>query len=204
VLISAIEHYAYCPRQCALIHLDSVFEDNVHTTRGTLAHARVDSGASSFARGQHTLRSLPLWSDRYQLRGRADAVEFHNNIPYPIEYKTGKRHSTAPDLQVCAQALCLEEMLDITVPAGAIYYAAQRKRHKILFTPALRKKTLETAEKIRAMLSSAQLPNAPADQRCRACSLRDTCLPQTVTAKSRLDHFQTELFEVNENNNSDA
>src|SRR5437016_1534412 len=93
VLISAIEHYSYCPRQCALIHVEQSYAENVYTARGNLVHTRVDSGVDSTAQGVRSKRDVPLWSERLQLRGKADLVEFHVAGPYPVEYKVGKRHS---------------------------------------------------------------------------------------------------------------
>jgi len=118
VPISAIEHFAYCPRQCALIHCDGVWNDNEHTVGGTRAHRRVDSGEHRRERGRMVLRSIPLWSESLGLSGRADAVEMADNAVVPVEYKAGVRHGNAADLQLCAQALCLEEMLRSTFLMG--------------------------------------------------------------------------------------
>ena len=118
VPISAIEHFVYCPRQCALIHCDGVWNDNAHTVRGTRAHRRVDSGQHRRERGRQVLRAIPLWSEALGLSGRADAVEMERGAVRPVEYKSGVRHGAAADLQLCAQAMCLEEMLDVAIPHG--------------------------------------------------------------------------------------
>ena len=128
VSISAIEHFVYCPRQCALIHCDGVWSDNAHTVRGTRAHRRVDSGTHRHERGRLVLRAIPLWSEALGLSGRADAVEIETGVVRPIEYKSGTRHGAAADLQLCAQALCLEEMLDVEIPDGCIWYGGPRRR----------------------------------------------------------------------------
>src|SRR5215212_7457610 len=138
VPISAIEHYSYCPRQCALIHVEQTFEENVFTVRGRLAHERVDAAEPSVERGVRTLRSISLWSERYGLRGKADLVELRSDAVYPVEYKVGRRRGVHADLQLCAQALCLEEMLGRAVTHGAIYYHAERRRYDVAIDDDLR------------------------------------------------------------------
>lgn len=196
VLISAIEHYSYCPRQCALIHVEQTYDENMFTMRGKLAHERVDSGDAAANRGIETLRAIPLWSDRYGLRGKADAVEMRPSGPYPIEYKSGRRHGPHADLQLCAQALCLEEMLGQSVPHGAIYYAATRKRHEIVFDDTLRARTLEIVAAIRQMLIDQHLPEALNDERCPHCSLINACLPYVVSEAARMRGLQGALFQL--------
>ena len=144
VLISAIEHYSYCPRQCALIHVDQTYDENLYTIRGKLMHERVDSGDDLPIRGVETLRGIPLWSERYGLRGKADVVELEpDGTPYPVEYKHGSRHKAAEiaacdDVQLAAQALCLEEMSGRPVNEGAIFYATSKRRRIVPITDALR------------------------------------------------------------------
>lgn len=195
VLISAIEHYSYCPRQCALIHVEQTYDENVYTMRGRLAHERVDSGDSTPQRGVPTQRGIPLWSERYGVRGKADAVEWQDGVPFPVEHKVGRRHGAHVDVQLCAQALCLEEMLGAPVPAGAVYYAATRKRHIVAFDAALRARTLAIVAAIRTMLTTQQLPSAPNDARCPNCSLINACLPQVVSQQERLRALQQALFQ---------
>lgn len=146
VPISALEHYSYCPRQCGLIHVEQTWGDNVFTVRGTLAHARVDAGGDTPARGVRVARGAPLWSERYGLRGKADLVEFRPEGPYPVEYKVGRRQGEHADLQLCAQALCLEEMLGVAVPRGAIYYHGLRRRHEVVCDAGLRARTVAAVE----------------------------------------------------------
>ena len=194
VPISAIEHFSYCPRQCALIHVEQIYEENVFTMRGRLAHERVDAGEAEQRDGVRIVRSLPLWSERLGLRGKADVVEFRDRRPFPIEYKVGRRRPPHADLQLCAQALCLEEMLATAVPSGAIYTHAERRRHHVAFTPALRRQTEATIAAVRAQLRTQRLPPAPNDARCPPCSLLGACLPQVVSARSRLRGLQGALF----------
>ncbi len=194
VPISALEHYGYCPRQCALIHVEQTYEENVFTMRGSLAHDRVDSGDDAANRGVPALRGIPLWSDKLGLRGRADAVEMREGGPYPVEYKIGRRRGIAADLQLCAQALCLEEMLGASVTKGAIFYHEVRKRHEVRIDEDLRGRTLKAIEEIREMLGAQRLPDAPNDARCKHCSLIDVCLPSVVGEPDRLRGLQGALW----------
>lgn len=194
VMISAIEHYSYCPRQFALIHIEQVYEENFYTIQGLHVHERVDSGEKSSGKGVKVLRSIPLWSQKYGLRGKADLVEFQGKIPYPVEYKLGKRKGQHADLQLCAQALCLEEMLKVDVPRGAIFQSATRERIEIELDATLRQKTLQVVSEIRELLRTQRLPNAPNDQRCRNCSLTNSCLPAVLGEPNRLRGLQGSLF----------
>jgi len=183
VLVSALEHWSYCPRQCGLIHMESVWDENVFTLRGKGVHERADEPITRAERGRRVERALPIWSDRYGLQGRADIVEFlPDGQPVPVEYKSGKarpeRHSS---IQLCAQALCLEEMFGRTVPEGAIFYAASQLREVVKIDEALRERTIGMIEAIRAMLAGDELPAAKFDAKCRNCSLLHACLPQTLT-----------------------
>lgn len=194
VLISAIEHHSYCPRQCALIHVERVWTENVYTVRGTLAHRRVDAGVTDVRSGVRAVRDVPLWSRHLHVRGKADLVEFPGEAPYPVEYKVGKRRDRHPDLQLCAQALCLEEMLAVNVPRGAVYYHGERRRYEIEIDDALRAETIATIAAIRQALQAQRLPPAPNDARCRRCSLKTDCLPGIVAAPDRLRGLQGSLF----------
>jgi CRISPR-associated exonuclease Cas4 len=194
VPISAIEHYSYCPRQCALIHVEQTYEENVFTVRGRLAHERTDAAQPSVERGVRTLRGIPLWSERHGLRGKADLVELRPEGPYPVEYKVGRRRGPHADLQLCAQALCLEEMLGQPVPRGALYLHAERRRYEILLDDSLRERTIQVIDAVRDMLHRQLLPIAPNDARCRECSLLDACLPGVVADTPRLRGLQGALF----------
>ncbi|MYA08505.1 MAG: CRISPR-associated protein Cas4 [Holophagales bacterium] len=189
VPISAIEHFVYCPRQCALIHGDGVWADNAHTVRGSRSHRRVDSGQHRQERGRYVLRAIPLWSEALGLSGRADAVELERGAVRPVEYKSGVRHGLAADLQLCAQALCLEEMLGVDVPEGAVWYGGPRRRVHVEFTPALRGQAAEIVQQIREQLVVAVLPEAPNDQRCKECQLQYHCLPDVVAAPIRVERY---------------
>ncbi|WP_158932663.1 CRISPR-associated protein Cas4 [Acidisphaera sp. S103] len=180
IAISALQHWSYCPRQAALIHLDDVWSDNPFTMRGNILHERVDQPGSDLRGDIRVERALPLFSRRLNLSGRADAVEFHQDGRIvPVEYKSGRRKArAADDLQLCAQALCLEEMFGCSVPEGAIFHAPDRRRRPVVFTAALRATVGRTVADIAAMLASRTLPPPVYDARCKDCSLLHLCLPE--------------------------
>jgi CRISPR-associated exonuclease Cas4 len=195
VLISALEHWSYCPRQCALIHQEQTFDENLYTLQGHLLHERVDEGPSGIQGHVRVERALPLWSRRLGLVGRADVVEFRGDTPYPIEYKRGPRRQWGhDDLQLCAQALCLEEMTGQAVTQGAIYYHGSRRRKEVVFDARLRQQVEDAVTAIRQMLASDKLPPVVNDARCRHCSLKDSCLPKVIRERSRWLGIQSALF----------
>jgi CRISPR-associated exonuclease Cas4 len=186
--ISALQHWAYCQRQCGLIHLEQAFDDNLHTLRGQAVHNTVDKPGMELRAGLRLERALPLWSDVLGLIGKADVVEFEpDGTPYPVEYKHGSRHKAAniaacDDVQLAAQALCLEEMTGRSVCEGALYYATSRRRRVVSITPELRLQVAEAAAAVRHMLTSGRLPPPTTDpRRCKGCSLRERCQPEAMT-----------------------
>ena len=196
VLISAIEHFDYCPRQCALIHCDGIWTDNVHTVRGTRAHRRVDSGQHRRERGKQVMRSIPLWSEELGLSGRADAVEIDGNDIRPVEYKSGVRHGKAADLQLCAQAICLEEMLGTTIAYGFVWYGGPRRRERVDLTDSLRQLVREIVSAIREQMLRTELPDAPNDSRCSECQLVHHCLPDLTSSPGRIQRYRAmKVFE---------
>ena len=199
LMISALEHYAYCPRQCALIHMEQVFDENVFTLRGQRNHQRVDDPGEESHYGVRVERAMPLWSKRYNLIGKADLVEFQGDTPYPVEYKSGSRRRGEPEkIQLCAQALCLEEMLGVVVEKGALFWYASRQRQEVIFDEKLRAKTVETIAQTRQMLESGKMPPPVMDHRCRHCSLIEACMPEIAR---ETESFES-LFEVD--NETDA
>ena len=197
--ISALQHWSYCQRQCGLIHLEQTFDENIYTLRGRFAHTRIDQPGNESRRGARLERALPLWSRRLGLIGKADVVEFVDDVPYPVEYKVGNRRPGGhDDLQLCAQALCLEEMLNVAVPRGAIYYHASRRRQEIQFDVPLRTRVEEAIAGIRVMFQTGALPPAPNDARCPKCSLIDSCLPAAVGARAASRSYQSRLFIVDD------
>lgn len=186
--ISALQHWCYCPRQCALIHQEQAFAENVHTLRGQAVHARADTPGLEVRPGLRIERALPVWSVRLALTGKADVVEFANDgTPYPVEYKHGSRNKAAhiaacDDLQLAAQAICLEEMTGRAVDEGAIYYASSRRRRQVPISDELRSRVEFAVTAVRSMLSDARLPPPADDARCRECSLIDLCQPHAVAS----------------------
>ncbi|GGP72653.1 CRISPR-associated protein Cas4 [Saccharothrix coeruleofusca] len=181
--ISALEHYAYCPRQAALIHLDGYFESNIDTVRGDLAHAAVDNtGTRNDRRGRKIWHSLPVWSDTIGVHGVCDTVQFTDDGPTPVEHKSGRYHPGGPaDLQVAAQVICLREMFQAPVPYGAVFSGRDRRRHDVLVDDAMVDKVDRTAQAVRALLEDGVLPPPVNDKRCHRCSLRPGCLPDAAT-----------------------
>lgn len=185
--LSALQHWAYCPRQCGLIHLEQAFDDNLHTQRGQAVHAQVDQPGIEERKGLRVERALPVWHDGLGLIGKADVVEFEpDGTPYPVEYKHGSRNKAADiaacdDVQLAAQALCLEAMTGRPVAEGALYYATSRRRRVVTITPELRAAVAHAARAVREMLAAGVLPPPTADtRRCRGCSLRARCQPEAL------------------------
>jgi CRISPR-associated exonuclease Cas4 len=187
VLVSAIEHFSYCPRQCALIHVEKVFDENIFTLRGNRAHERADEPDATEEDGKRIERAVPIWSSRLGLQGKADVIEFWDDgTVYPVEYKHGPRRAKAhDDLQLCAQALCLEEMLGCSITKGAIYHHSSRRRREVAFDQTLREKTERAITGVRSMLLAGVLPPPADDARCPKCSLIDACMPSAITLMSR-------------------
>lgn len=177
--ISALQHFVYCPRQCALIHLEQVWDENIFTLRGARSHERVHEPGGACADGEREERALPLWSERLGLVGKSDLVVFlRDGTPFPVEHKSGKRRARdADDVQLAAQAMCLEEMFGRPVPRGAIYYGASKRRREVAIGDALRAHCEETVRRVRDMLSLQALPEPVADRRCHQCSLISACMP---------------------------
>lgn len=175
--ISALEKYVYCPRQCALVLVDGVWRENVHTVSGSRFHRRVDSERVSHERGVKIFRSVQVWSDALDLVGRTDAVHVVDGEIIPVEYKAGARHGDAAEVQVCAQALCLEEMTGQPIRRAAVWYQGHKRRHEVELGSKIRNRTLEIIEAVRAIRDSASLPFAPNDQRCGECQLIGHCMP---------------------------
>lgn len=200
VPLSALQHWIYCPRQCGLIHLEQAFADNIHTARGQAVHHLVDTPGYEIKSGVRVERALPVWSDRLKLIGKADLVEFHpDGSVYPVEFKHGaKRQKLHDDIQLAAQAMCLEDMLGHPVPKGAIFHASSHRRREVAITPELKQRVIETADAIRAMLISGKLPPPVNDARCRECSLKDICQPEALAGRDKQRQQRHNLFNPEE------
>ena len=178
--ISGLQHLAFCPRQWALIHLEQVWAENMRTAEGRLLHERADLPGESRRGTLRTVRGMWLRSERLRLTGRADVVEFRPE-PFPVEYKRGKTKPTDCDtVQLCAQALCLEEMLQTTIASGAIFYGNPRRRQEVVFTPELRRRTEELAVTMHRLYKCRETPAATPGAYCRSCSLVHICLPEAT------------------------
>ncbi len=199
VLVSAVEHYSYCPRQCMLIHVEQVFDENVFTLRGSQAHERVDVPDVGTEEGVRVERAMPIWSERMGLQGRADVVEFPpGGAPVPVEYKSGPRRQHAhDDLQLCAQAMCLEEMLEVAVPRGAVFHIATKRRRLVEFTAEMRREVERAVVEIRGLMRAGVTPPPANDARCPNCSLINACVPD-VLARARLARLADELYRTEE------
>jgi CRISPR-associated exonuclease Cas4 len=209
LLISALNQYLFCPRRCALMHTEGIWVDNAHTAKGTLLHEHADSSGYDHDKGAKILRGLTLYSMRYGLTGRADIVELRavetvagkRESYTPVEYKKGKRRRFENDeVQLCAQALCLEEMFSTEIERGYIFHAASKRRHEVVFDAALRAETVKTIEAVRALLTSKVTPAARLLPRCEGCSLRGLCLPELSdpslsTAKRAAKDMFTPLYD---------
>lgn len=184
VPLSALQHYLYCPRQCALIHTEQQWAENRQTAEGRLLHERADQPKATRRQGVRTVTGMPLSSVQLRITGIADVAEFHardtGEQPFPVEYKRGKpKAHRADEVQLCAQALCLESMLGTPVTEGALLYGQTRRRQAVAFDADLRQLTLETITATRALLSSGITPPARYQpRRCDSCSLIDLCQPR--------------------------
>ncbi len=198
--ISALQHYLYCPRQCALIHLERVWAENRYTAEGRILHAVADSGRVRGRGGVRARGGMPVRSLRLGLTGVADVVEFGAvpgapQVPYPVEYKRGRPKDQDWDrVQLCAQALCLEEMLDVSVPEGALFYGQRKRREVVIFDDALRAKTTETAARVHALLGDGATPAPGSAGRCRNCSLRPLCRPEAIRRRGGVRHYVAEAL----------
>ena len=194
VTLSAIQHYSYCPRQYALIYIEQTFTENYFTMSGRLAHERADEPSETTEGEATVLRALNVWSDFYGLFGKCDIVEMHGDIPFPVEYKHGRiHHSLHDEAQLCAQAICLEEMFHTPVQKGAIYHISSRHRREVIFTPNLREHVLSIVKTIRSQRISGDLPAAVNDERCPDCSLIQICLPEINTKKTQEPNWHDRL-----------
>ena len=178
--ISALQHWLFCPRQCALIHVERVWAENRLTAEGRVLHECADDGKPESREGIRILRSVQVASEVHGLHGVADVVEMRGKRLYPVEYKRGrpKAHS-ADEIQLCAQAICLEEMTDTAIPEGALFYGKTRRRKVIALDDSLRALTLRIAEEVRAAIDTGTLPPPVFEtRRCSACSLNELCRPE--------------------------
>jgi CRISPR-associated exonuclease Cas4 len=192
--LSGLQHLVFCERQCALIHLEGVWEDNALTALGTLAHERVDESPSESRGDLRIARGVRLRSLALGLTGRADIVEFHRDpngvaVPglqerwriFPVEYKRGRpKPHRADEVQLCAQAMCLEEMLRAVVPRGALFYGTPRRRTDVQLSQDLRELVHHAAQRFHRLMAEGSTPSAVYESKCDACSLIEVCRPKVL------------------------
>ncbi len=208
--LSGIQHFVFCRRQWALIHLEQQWAENIRTVEGDLLHKNAHDGELRTLRGDLlTVRAMRVHSARLGLSGECDVVEFRRSPegvppaeakglwnPYPVEYKRGKAKPTACDeAQLCAQAMCLEEMLCCTIPAGALFYGQPRRRQEVSFTPELRALVEQSAAEMHQLFQRGYTPKSKPSKGCNACSLKDLCLPRLAKSPSVTEYLRGELNE---------
>jgi CRISPR-associated exonuclease Cas4 len=202
VPLSALQHYMFCPRQCALIHVEQIWVESGLTAEGRILHERVDESGAEKRRDVKRVFGLPIRCLRLGLVGKADVVEFHRQadggwIPYPVEHKRGRRKQEDWDrVQLCAQALCLEEMLGVSVPEGALFYGKEQRREVVEIGDPLRRETEAVAAAVHRMLAEGRTPAPEYAPKCDNCSLVDICLPQKVGGRGgRVARYLAKVLE---------
>ncbi|MCK9362876.1 MAG: CRISPR-associated protein Cas4 [Syntrophales bacterium] len=195
VMLSALQHYAFCPRQCALIHIEQIWQENVRTAEGRIMHEHVHEENHAVRGDIRIDYGVSIRSLRVGLIGKADVVEFHRQLegswlPFPVEYKRGKPKADNSDkVQLCAQAICLEEMLSVAIPAGALFYGQTKRRFDVSFDTALRRETEETARLTRELINSGITPPPVYSKRCENCSLISECLPKAMQKQRSVQKY---------------
>lgn len=210
VMLSALQHYLFCPRQCALIHVEGLWSENYLTSAGRRLHERVDSGRKETRRDVHVATSLRLVSNRLNMTGVADLVEFHRVEdeldetggqravrlpgregwwrPFPVEYKHGKpKEHRADEVQLCAQAICLEEMFSLKITSGALFYGGIRRRVDVSFDDDLRQLVEMTARRVSELMVIGETPSPVRMKGCEACSLKEHCLEGERSARKWIE-----------------
>ncbi|MCB1897006.1 MAG: CRISPR-associated protein Cas4 [Zoogloeaceae bacterium] len=200
--LSALQHYLYCPRQCALIHVERLWAENRQTAEGRILHDRADQPQVEHRHGVRTVTAMPLAAPELGIAGIADVVEFHvdgsGETPYPVEYKRGRPKAHHADrVQLCAQGLCLEAMFGRAVPEGALFYGTTRRRLVVPLNEEMRDLTRETIRATRAMLATGRTPLATYDaKRCDACSLLDLCQPRLLARSGTIQSWlEQQIFD---------
>ena len=194
--LSAINQYLYCPRRAALIQVEGIFSDNEHTLVGRQVHEQTDVPGYESVRGVTLLRALPVWSERLGLSGKCDVVERHSDGSFvPVEFKKGRRRKfDNDDAQLCAQALCLEEMFGRDIHHGAIFHAKSKRRREVVFTEDLRRFTEKTIEAVHRLIEEEAVPNTVHKPQCSECSLFDHCMPEITSSPPILTQAYRSVF----------
>ncbi|HAJ57049.1 MAG TPA: CRISPR-associated protein Cas4 [Candidatus Omnitrophica bacterium] len=199
IQLSALQHFLFCPRQCALSYIEQVWIENLLTAEGGIMHERAHQERVEMVDGVRVERGVALRSEKLGLNGKTDVVEFHKDagggcLPFPVEYKHGKPKANDCDkVQLCAQALCLEEMLNVRIPKGAIFYGETRRRLDVLFNEALRKKTEDTAQSLHKFIKAGITPRPEYSKRCESCSLAAVCMPMMLERSRPVNEYLSEV-----------
>ncbi len=196
--LSLLNDFLYCPRRAALKIVEGWRSANQHTARGDIVHEHADLPGYEVAKGVTLLRALPVWSERLGLNGKCDIVEQRPDGSYfPVEFKLGKRRKWEnDDVQLCAQALCLEEMFGRAIPRGAVFHADSKRRREVEFTAELRQRTEDAARQLHELLDSESVPPAEYREACEECSLFEICLPKATGAGTRAAQLVGQLFKT--------
>ena len=197
--LSALQHLIFCERQCALIHVEQLWVENLYTAEGRIMHERTDAGIRESRGNVRIEYGMPLRSLRLGLTGKADVVEFHLSVekttkgkwqPFPVEYKRGRpKKDNCDKVQLCAQAMCLEEMLNIKVSEGALFYGKTRRRQDVMFERALRQQTEEAAKRLHELIKNGKTPKPVYTKKCDNCSFVGLCLPKTFEKRRSVDRY---------------
>jgi len=198
ILISALQHYVYCPRQCALIHVEDAWNENVFTVRGNILHEKVDTDTYETRGTKKTIRGLRIHSFQFGLVGRCDVVEFRDlktgEEVMPVEFKSGEPKEDISDrVQLCAQVFCLEEMLNTKITQGTFFYGKIRRRNVVEIDNELRAQTESIIASVRKIVSKKIIPLAEYSAKCRNCSLQDICQPKAMN-KRKLKQYMNGLY----------
>jgi CRISPR-associated exonuclease Cas4 len=196
IMLSALQHYMFCPRQCALIHLEQQWTENRYTAEGQVLHERADSNKSDTQGSVRIVRTLPLCSHSLGLSGQADVVEFHQDgTVFPVEYKRGKpKKDRCDEVQLCAQALCLEEMLNVKISEGALFYGQKRRRKIIKIDAELRQLTESVAQRVHELFKNGITPLAEYSKKCDQCSLLQTCMPKSCDGNHSVRRYLSSML----------
>ena len=182
LLLSGLQHLRFCPRQCALIHIEQQWSENFFTAAGRVQHEKVHGATTESRKNIKTERNLKIASALLGITGCTDAVEFYSDGKIiPIEYKHGKpKENTCDEVQLCAQVICLEEMLSCTITEGALFYFKIRRRIPVPITDELRRETIELAERFHRFIADGKTPAALYSRQCESCSFIDECFPESA------------------------
>lgn len=200
VQLSSLQHIIFCERQCALIHIEQLWSENLFTAEGRIMHDKVDTADRESRENIRIEYGVPLRSLLLGLIGKADVVEFHrqgdNWHPFPVEYKRGKpKGDNCDKVQLCAQAMCLEEMLSCTITEGALFYGTTRRREDVVFDMALRTETEETAKKVHDLIDAGITPKPKYSKKCKSCSLVELCMPKVSGKKGKAGAYLLKMTE---------